>query len=148
MGRRYVGCTVRLIGRGDQSFPPGVGGRRQHVLQRDRDQEIDEVGEVAEVAARPLLDAAQPVLGGVVVDLEPLRGGAQVQVGGGERPDRRGQDPAAHPVLLQQLHDPRVTRCRAVSSARSAMYSNGEIRGSAATPPSSGRYSRTLLASW
>src|SRR4051794_24252371 len=69
------------------------------VLERDREQQVEQVRDLAWVAARPLLDAAQPVLGGVGMDLELLGGGVDLQVGVGERADRRRQDAAAAAVL-------------------------------------------------
>jgi hypothetical protein len=65
-------------------------GSGPRVVERDCQQQVDEVRDPARVAPRALLDAAQPVLRGVRVDLQARGSDAQVEVGAREGAGRRG----------------------------------------------------------
>jgi hypothetical protein len=78
------------------------------LVERDREQQIEQIGDLARVAARALLDPPQAILRGVGVDLELLGGAVDLQVGVGERLDRRRQDAAARAVVLEELAHARV----------------------------------------
>lgn len=56
------------------------------VFWSDRHEQFDEVRDAPGIASSPLMDAMQPVLGGVVMDLEAVGGHLQVEVGVSEGP--------------------------------------------------------------
>ena len=81
-----------LTGAGCPSQPRGSGRRRERVVERDRDEQVEEVGDPARVAPGALLDPAQAVLRGVRMDLQALGREAQVA---GRRRRTRGSSPSA-----------------------------------------------------
>ena len=73
--------------------------------EADRDQQLLDVGQIAEVAARPLLDPGQAVVGGVDMDVEPLRRDLGVQVRSRVGEQRAGERPACGRVVFDEAPD-------------------------------------------
>src|SRR6266545_6819979 len=99
--RSCSGCAAA----GTDGCPSGGGDA---VVQRDRDEQVEQVADPPRVSPGALLDATQAVPGRVGVHLQALGGHPQVQVGVGEGPDSGGQHAAAGAVVIQEQEQPRV----------------------------------------
>ena len=114
------------------------------VVQCDREQQVEQIGDLARVAAGALLDPAQPVLRGVGVDLQLPAAALTFRSASAKARIVRSARRRAR-VLVEELAHPRVDEpARRVVHAQRQVAERGEVGQRDDPPPSPTMHSSAL----